>query len=246
MVAEQDANSSVIQANARLLSLAVHELRTPASVVSGYLRMLQRDTDHPLSDRQRKMVDEADKSCARLVALINELSELSTLDAGTATVKVEPFDLFRLIQEVAAGMHEAEDREVLLVVRGDAAPTPMKGDLTRMRAALGAFFRAILREQPAKATVVVERRRRKDGDRSSAVIVVARDSDVQRSYDASPAPFDEKRGGMGLVLPIACRVIERHGGRIWSPGVAESHGHDTGLGGSTAIIVSLPLSEPRS
>ena len=66
----------------KLLSLAVHELRTPASVVGGYLRMLQRDTETPLSDRQRKMVDEAEKSCARLVALIAELSEVGKIDAG--------------------------------------------------------------------------------------------------------------------------------------------------------------------
>ena len=38
----------------KLISLAVHELRSPASVVGGYLRMLQRDTEAPLSDRQRR------------------------------------------------------------------------------------------------------------------------------------------------------------------------------------------------
>ena len=64
-----------------LLSLAVHEFRTPASVVGGYLRMLQRDSES-FTDRQRKMIDEAEKSCARLVALIAELSDVSKLDAG--------------------------------------------------------------------------------------------------------------------------------------------------------------------
>ena len=41
----------------QLLSLAVHEFRTPASVVGGYLRMLQGDTDAPLSERQQRMID---------------------------------------------------------------------------------------------------------------------------------------------------------------------------------------------
>src|SRR5918912_1241470 len=50
----------------QLLSLAVHELRTPASVVGGYLRMLQRDTEPAMSERQRRMIDEAEKSCQRL------------------------------------------------------------------------------------------------------------------------------------------------------------------------------------
>jgi len=47
----------------KLISLAVHELRAPASVVGGYLRMLQRDTESPLTDRQRQIVDQAEKSC---------------------------------------------------------------------------------------------------------------------------------------------------------------------------------------
>src|SRR5262245_7992754 len=64
--------NSTAPTDAQLLSLAVHEFRTPASVVGGYLRMLQRDVDPPLGERQRKMVDEADKACGRIVALINE------------------------------------------------------------------------------------------------------------------------------------------------------------------------------
>ena len=79
----------------QLLSLAVHEFRTPASVVGGYLRMLQRDTESPLSERQRKMIDEAEKSCVRLVALIAELSELSKLDAGQVTLARQSLTCFR-------------------------------------------------------------------------------------------------------------------------------------------------------
>jgi signal transduction histidine kinase len=239
---QADPTSALIHGYARLLSLAVHELRTPASVVSGYLRMLQRDTDHPLSDRQRKMVDEAEKSCARLVALINEMSEVSKLDGGTATVKEESFDLFELVQEVAAGVHEAGDREVHLQVRGEAAGARMTGDQTRLKTAFDAFFRAILREQPSNTSVVIDRQRRKDGIRDAAVVVVARDTDVQRSYDAPRAVFDEKRGGLGLALPIACRVVERHGGRTWSPAVAEGNE----LAGRSAVLISLPLSEHHS
>ena len=54
--------SSTTESYLQLLGLAVHEFRTPASVVGGYLRMLQRDTAGALNDHQRKMVDEAEKS----------------------------------------------------------------------------------------------------------------------------------------------------------------------------------------
>jgi signal transduction histidine kinase len=238
---DQDVPESVTQSYARLLSIAVHDFRTPASVVGGYLRMLQRDAEQPLGERHRKMVELAEQSCARLVALINELSEVSKLDAGTAVIQRETFDLFQLVRDVAAGVHEAEDREVHLNVRGDAAGARTTGDPARIQAAFHTFFVAILREQPAQTTVVAECRR---GPEGSAIVVVARDADVQRSYDAAAAPFDEKRGGIGLALAIACRVIARHGGRVWSPDLAAES--SAGSAGRSALLVSIPVSEQLS
>ena len=236
-----DEDSSLQAAYARLLSLAVHEFRTPASVVGGYLRMLQQDGDAPLTDRQRKMIDEAEKSCARLVGLIGELSEISKLDGGTAPFKEEPVDLFQLVRDVAAGMHEAGERDVHLSVRGETSGARFNADPMRIRAAFDAFFRAILREQPGQATVVADCRK---ADGGAAVIVVARDADVQPTYAAPRAPFDEKRGGLGLVVPIACRIVARYGGRVWSPALAGQS--ESGLTGRSALIVSFPLAEQRS
>src|SRR5580765_4675003 len=83
----------------QLLSLAVHEFRTPASVVGGYLRMLQRDSDAPLSERQRRMIDEAERSCQRLVALIAELSEIQKLDSELIELAQQAFDAFPAMAE---------------------------------------------------------------------------------------------------------------------------------------------------
>jgi len=235
---DQTPDPSTVAANARLLSLAVHELRTPASVVGGYLRMLQRDTTAPLSERQRKMVDEAAKSYGRMVALIDELSEISKLDAGTAAVQEESFDLFALVQEVADGVHEVGGGDVKVQVRGETDRAPLTGDRTRLRQAFAAFLRAILREQASACTIVVDRRRRSTGLGARAVIVMAREPDVQRAYDAVPAAFDDQRGGLGLALPIARRVIERHGGRVWTP--AQSDGAD-GHAARSTIVISLPI-----
>jgi signal transduction histidine kinase len=202
--------------------------------------MLQRDSDPPLSARQRHMVDEAEKSCARLGALIAELSEISKLDGGTVAFKDEAFDLFQMLEDVAEGVHEAQDREVHLLVRGDSTGAPILGDRIRLHAAFASFFRAILREQPGSCTVVAERRRAREVGRPSAVVVVAEESVVQRTYDAARAPFDEKRGGLGLVLPIARRVIERHGGGVWSPEGPPDH-----KAVRSTVIITLPLSETR-
>ena len=214
----------------QLLSLAVHEFRTPASVVGGYLRMLQRDAASPLTERQRKMIDEAERSCQRLVTLIAELSEIQKLDADLVELAQQTFDGFPVMAEAAQGVHEADDRNVQLDIRGQAAGASMRGDMTRLQRAFNAIFRASLREMPANTTVVADRRLDKRDGVESAVLIVADETNVQASYDAEPVPFDEKRGGLGLALPIARRVIERHQGRIWSP-----------AGRRAAAIITLPL-----
>jgi signal transduction histidine kinase len=206
--------------------------------------MLQRDGDPALSDRQRKMVDEAEKSCARMVTIIGELSEISRLDGGTAPFKDQPVDLFQLIREVAGSVHESAERGVKLAVRGESSGAQLTADPMRIRAAFETFFRTILREQPDGTTVAADCRRAADG---SAVVVVARDTDVQRSYDAPAAPFNEKRGGLGLIVPIACRIVARYGGRVWSPALAgqtdqaDQSGSDRA--GRSALIVSFPAEQ---
>jgi signal transduction histidine kinase len=235
-VAAPDPSPSIQEGYVHLLSLAAHELRTPASVVGGYLRMLQRDVDPPLHARHRKMVDEAERSCARIVALIAELSEVSKLDAGSGVATPEPFDLFEAITGVAGEVAEARDRDVRLDLRGAATGAPMHGDLPRLRAAFTAVFRAVLREQPASCTVVVDRRLESRGADTVALTVVAEESSSPRALAAPPAPLNENRGGLGLLIPIARRIVERHGGRIWSPAVPDL---------PPAILVALPIDRPR-
>src|SRR5438067_2256197 len=171
--------SSATNNCAQLLSLAVHELRTPASVVGGYLRMLQRDAAGELNERQRKMIDEAEKSCARLVALIAELSDVSKLDSGAIALARRPVDVFALISDVAAHVQEANDRDVRLEVRGDSGVARLTGDETRLRSAFDAVFRAILREKAGPSLVVAERRRESTGGQPSVTVVVSDAESVQ-------------------------------------------------------------------
>jgi signal transduction histidine kinase len=222
-----------------LLSLAVHEFRTPASVIGGYLRMLQRDIDAPLTDRQRKMIEEAENSCARLVALFAELSDISKLDAGIVALSLKPMDAFSLLAEVAEHVHEPEDRDVHLKVQGLETGARMPGDATRLRSAFGAVCQALLREKAGPCTMVADRRVETRDGRACAVIVVAEEASVQDAYDRPAGPFDEHRGGLGLTLPLARRVIEGHGGRIWSPAAAADN--DPLTRGSA--IISLPMTE---
>jgi len=221
-----------------LLSLAVHELRTPASVVGGYLRMVLRDTATPINERHAKMIEEAAKSCARLVEIVEEMSEVGKLDSGQIAIAQQPVDVFTLLRDVAELVHEGKDREVHLQLRGEDSGAPISGDAARLRAAFAAIFRAILREKGGPATVIADRRLVDRDGHTDAVVVVSEESAVQDAYEREPGPFIWKeRGGLGLALPLARRAIEGHRGRLWSPKPLRDDDPLT----RGAVIFSLPL-----
>src|SRR5687767_11218082 len=204
----------------RALSLAVHELRTPITVAAGYLRMLLREQAGPITDQQKKMLQEADKSCARIGALIAEMSELGKLEDGQITVPRVPFDLSALVVEVASAMHEGEDRGVRLETRVPG-PLMVEGDRTRLAAAIGALMHAALRERGEPGVIAVECSTLSDTSQSWAIVTIGDEAEAKPLAAAArttPPPFDEWRGGLGLALPVGRRVIEAHGGALWSAG----------------------------
>src|SRR6187551_724785 len=93
----------------KLLSLAVHEFRTPITVVAGYLRMVLRERAGTITDQQRKLLEEAEKSCGRLSGLVSEMSDLSALESGKASFNRAPLDLAALLKEEIAGLPELPD-----------------------------------------------------------------------------------------------------------------------------------------
>jgi signal transduction histidine kinase len=216
-VPDRDLHDLLTRAYCDLMSLAAHEFRTPASVIAGYLRMLQKETAPALSARDAKMIDEAAKSCARMVALIEELSEVAKLDSGRSVVGREPFDLFSLTTTLAGDTHEAADRGVHLQVRHASLAAPVAGDPARMRQAFSSFYRAVLREQPTATTIVADHALVPDAGRLFAQVAIGREDRLPEALASKTTTFDEARGGLGLALPIARRVIERHGGSVCSP-----------------------------
>jgi signal transduction histidine kinase len=203
----------------RAMSLATHELSTPLSVVAGYLRMLLREQAGPLTDRQKKMLEEAERSCARIGVLVGEMKELGKLESGEAALASQTIDLGALLAELASGMHEGSDRGVRLEVRGPLQTVTVTGDRTRLATALRALMHAALRERGEPGVIVVECTVLTDTTPASVLVAIGDEPTVRDLAAAArfePPPFDEWRGGLGLALPIGRRVIERQGGALWS------------------------------
>ena len=201
----------------KLLSLTVHEFRSPLTVVSGYIRMLLTERAGPLPDGHRRLLLEAEKSCGRLSLLLGEASELSQLEGGTATFNRSDLDVAAALADAVTGLPPLPDRSVAVDVTARPAQ-PISGDAARMRTALASVLLALRRELVTsdRLAVVLE----PDTSQNAVRITIAEPQRIERLRAAAATDlvtFDEWRGGNGLSLPNARRIIEAHGGRIWSP-----------------------------
>jgi signal transduction histidine kinase len=142
---------------------------------------------------------------------------------------------FALVREAAQSL-EGETLRIEWRGTDDAQERALvEGDAARLRAVVTSLIAALAREVIDGRGLVIDRRIGAFEGRGMALVVVAdhaRARELAEVDVTALGPFDEMRGGSGLALPIARRVIEAHGGRIWSPR-AESR--------QPAIAVGLPL-----
>src|SRR2546430_6757225 len=195
----------------RLLSLLAHEMRSPGAVVAGYLRMLKGPSTSEMPSREQKMIEEANRSCARLMHIVQELGDFGELTANGELART-PLSIFTLCDEVVQTAAE-DGSDVSLVVDDDDREARVEGHELRLKQAVAALIASIVRERgaaPVEARAFVHRE-------SSPVALVAfgEPGAVECATDVlkhREMPFDRWRGGMGLSLPIAHRIVEAHHG----------------------------------
>jgi two-component system, OmpR family, sensor kinase len=219
--------------SAKFLSLAVHEFRTPVSVVSGYLRMLLRHYGDALTDQQRALVELGEKSCGSLSTLLAELSDLAQIEAGQFPFRRDPLPLLSLLADVAKDVHEGQDRGITFAVRPQPLPVHVLGDPARLAGAFATLASAVMRER-VEATPVEAACRLVDTDTGrEARVAIAGATAIESTFEQQDREeFDEYRGGLGFRLVLASRIVNAHGGRIQSPATAR---------GRLALLVSLPV-----
>ena len=198
----------------KILSLSVHEFRTPLTVVSGYIRMLLRERAGAITDQQRRLLEEAEKSCARLTALVAEVSELSNLEGGTLTYNRQQTDLRAAVRAAAAQLPPLPDRDVPVEVELHEGPAMIQGDPVRLTQAFTAIFAALRREIITADPLIVREAAPADGSRAFEFHVGDPDAIAAIHDDAELPIFDEWRGGVGLSLAVARRLFEAHGGTL--------------------------------
>lgn len=207
------------RSRAEFFNTAAHELRIPVTIVSGYCSLLQETGQGNLTTQQREFVDSAVESCDRLVDLVNNMLDLSRLNAGKMQMEIASRDLLPSVREVCREVGALASRNGLeLAVEAPAECPALFDDEKIERVLYNLVGNAIKFTTPGGRIRVSIR----PGD-GETVIAVA-DTGKGIPPERIPELFDEftqvgredSQQGTGLGLSICRKIVESHQGRIWA------------------------------
>jgi len=228
------------------MAVVSHELRTPLTAISGYADILLRKLSGPLSDRQERQVMGIRDAARRLLALINDLLDVSKLEAGTLDLHLNSVDPQHAIVRAVTGTRViAAGKGVHLEVREPTGDMPrVRADEDRLQQILSNLLVNAVKFTPQGGSIWVSAKAEPSQLGVGGVDVVFRVEDtgvglapgqVERVWDRFyqvESSSTRRFGGAGLGLSIVRRLSELHGGRV----EATSLGVDRG----STFVVRLP------
>lgn len=193
-----------------------HDLRTPVTVIGGYLEALRDGVLPPTPERFAILHAEAQ----HLQGLIEDLRTLSLADAGELALNPQPIGSRALLERIAAAyQHQAERQGVTLRVEAPEDAPQLVVDVARMVQVLGNLVANALRYTPAGGAITLgaaalpEGTRLQVRDTGAGITPETLPRIFDRFYRADAARSDEQ-GGSGLGLAIARALVEAHGGSV--------------------------------
>jgi signal transduction histidine kinase len=217
--AKVEAFRKVDQLKSELLSTVSHELRTPLASIKGYASSLLREDVEWDHDTSREFLQIIDEEADRLTGLIEDLLQMSEIEAGVLRVDTQPVRVSKLAQKVVKKVRPQARNHTISVSASSDIPETM-ADPRRIEQVLHNLVVNAIKYSSEGTTVLVRVERR-----GPDVIVSVRDQGIgiplehqehvfERFYRVDGTLARETRGS-GLGLPICRGLVEAHGGKIW-------------------------------
>ncbi|MDZ7703566.1 MAG: ATP-binding protein [Trueperaceae bacterium] len=198
-----------------------HELRTPLTAVLGFSEVLEEEMFGPLNDQQKQYIHDIYESGKHLLSLINDVLDVSKIEAGKMEMGLEPVDLTDLAQDALRLVRErSERRGISLETDLPDTIAPLSADPRKLKQALLNYLSNAIKFTDEGGTVTL--RIRDDAEHVSVEVedtgIGIAPEDQQRLFkpfvqlDASLARQYE---GTGLGLLLTRRLVELHGGTVW-------------------------------
>jgi PAS domain S-box-containing protein len=216
-------NREIEQANrlkSEFLANMSHELRTPLHTVIGFAELLAEETKGPLNEHQKRFVSHIHKDAQHLLSLINEVLDISKIEAGKLQLHREGLDLGSVLEEALSSIRPQAAAKSIEVESDIPLPVSVDGDRTRVKQILfnllsnavkftagGGHVRVDVGSSEGFAQVSVS-------DTGIGIPAAEHDSIFDKFHQVG-ATTGGTREGTGLGLPITKRLVEEHGGRIW-------------------------------
>ncbi|MEK7276965.1 MAG: GAF domain-containing protein, partial [Chloroflexota bacterium] len=241
-----DRLREVDRLKSQFLANMSHELRTPLNSIIGFSRVIMKGIDGPVSDLQVQDLGAIHGAGQHLLGLINDILDLSRIEAGKMDMNFEKVELPEIIKGVLSTTTGLiKDKPVRLVNESQPDLPPVFADSIRIRQVL-----LNLLSNAAKftdeGTITLTAAAVTDGAPHPMVKLSVRDSGMGIAEDDLPKLFQSfsqvdgsatrKTGGTGLGLAICKNLVELHGGSIWV---------ESAVGKGSAFIFTLPVFQPK-
>lgn len=215
-----------------------HELRTPLNSVIGFSDLLLEGAFGSLNTRQSKYVSNILISGKNLLEIINNLLDISRLEAGENSLNYEDVDIASLIGEVRMSLLSlASNKKIGVEVKVDTSLESVRADRAKLRQILYNLMNNAIKFTPEKGRVTVSALKKEE-----MLEIKVSDSGVglsKEDYGKVFMPFIQadsstarRYGGAGLGLYVAKNFVDLHGGKIW----VESR-----VGKGSTFIFTLPM-----
>jgi GAF domain-containing protein len=197
-----------------------HELRTPLNAVIGFSEVLLQRMFGALNDKQDEYLKDIYASGQHLLSLINDILDLSKIEAGRMELAPAPFHLPTALENAITLVRERAGRHgIALQLDIDPRLGEVVGDERKVKQILLNLLSNAVKFTPEGGRISL-----KAGQRDGAVEIAVTDTGVGIAPEDQTAIFEEfrqvgsdekRREGTGLGLTLAKKFVELHGGRIW-------------------------------